>query len=130
MTKGRKPKAPHLRLVEGTHRDDRHGDRERTEQAVEQAAQAFGPLARPSSLKRQALEAWKRYIAPAYWLDASREPSAIAFCELWQEMRLAPTAFQAAKHSQLRGYMSDLGLTDLRKRPAAEEPERDEHFDD
>jgi hypothetical protein len=76
------------------------------------------------------LEAWKRYIAPAYWLDASREPSAIAFCELWQEMRLAPTAFQAAKHSQLRGYMSDLGLTDLRKRPTVKHQERDEHFDD
>ena len=47
-----------------------------------------------------------------------------------RSMRLAPTAFQAAKHSQLRGYMSDLGLTDLRKRPAAEDQEKDEHFDD
>ncbi|WP_286144375.1 hypothetical protein [Bradyrhizobium sp. NFR13] len=43
---------------------------------------------------------------------------------------MAPTTFQAAKHSQMRGYMSELGLTDERKRavqPATEE--RDEHFD-
>jgi hypothetical protein len=132
VSRGRKPKAPHLRLIEGTHRPDRHGDRASVIRGVEQAAQAFGHLTRPTFLKQHARRAWDRYIAPAFWLDASREPSAIAFCELWQEMRSAPSAFQAAKHSQLRGYMADLGLTDLRKRAAAVDDarERDEHFDD
>ena len=26
MTRGKKPSNPHLRLITGTHRDDRHGD--------------------------------------------------------------------------------------------------------
>jgi hypothetical protein len=84
----------------------------------------------PSYFKRQARAAWQRYIAPAAWLDASREPAAIAFCELWQEMRLAPASFQAAKHSQLRAYMADLGLTDERNRHLEIAKAKDEFFDD
>jgi hypothetical protein len=98
-------------LVDGTHRADRHGDAAKARDAAAKSAASFGPLTRPKYLKRFALEAWKRYIEPASWLDASREPAAIAFCELWQELRLAPANFQAAKHSQLRAYMGDLGLT-------------------
>jgi hypothetical protein len=119
-------------LVEGTHRDDRHGNASKVREAVAASAANFGPLCRPPQFKRLAREAWKRYIEPATWLDASREAAAIAFCELWQELRSAPMSFPAAKHSQLRGYMSDLGLTDGRKRPAADDKqkEKDEHFDD
>ena len=127
MTKGRKPKPAHLRLVDGTHRSDRHGD---AGKLLSDAAAAFGPLRMPSYFKRQARVAWQRYITPASWLDASREPAAIAFCELWQELRSAPTSFQAAKHGQMRAYMSELGLTDERKRAAEVSEERDEFFDD
>ncbi len=133
MTRGRKPKAPHLRLIQGTHRDDRHGVEAEVREAVAASATSFGPLCRPAHFKRLARTAWKQYIEPAIWLDASREASAIAFCELWQELRSAPTSFPSAKHTQLRGYMSDLGLTDKRKRPVADaknEKEKDEHFDD
>jgi hypothetical protein len=85
----------------------------------------------PRDLKGQARAAWKKYIEPAYWLDGSRGASAVAFCELWREMMLAPSAFPAAKHGQMRGYMSDLGLTDVRMRAgAAKQTEKDEHFDD
>jgi hypothetical protein len=133
MTRGRKPKAPHLRLIEGTHRDDRHGTASKVREAVATSATNFGPLRRPPYLKRFAREAWQRYIEPATWLDASREPAAIMLCELWQEFRTAPTSFPAARHTQLRGLMSDLGLTEQRKRPVADiknEREKDEHFDD
>jgi hypothetical protein len=133
MTRGRKPKAPHLRLIEGTHRDDRHGVKAAVCESVAVSAINFGPLCRPPHFKRLARAAWKQYIEPASWLDASREASAIAFCELWQEMRSAPASFPSAKHTQLRGYMSDLGLTDSRKRTVAAakiEKEKDEHFDD
>jgi hypothetical protein len=65
------------------------------------------------------------------WLDASREPAAIAFCELWQEFTFAPTAFPAAKHGQLRAYMSELGLTDERNRVLDEgKKDKNEFFDD
>lgn len=129
MTRGRKPKPTHLRLVEGTHRADRHGGPDKLKEAGVVAG-AFGPLKRPTYLKHFAKEAWLRYIEPAGWLDASREPCAIAFCELWAEMRSAPARFQAAKHAQLRAYMGDLGLTDERKRVVDQTAERDEFFDD
>ena len=59
-----------------------------------------------------------------------REPAAIAFCELWAEFTDRPAAFPAAKHSQLRAYMSELGLTDERNRPPSERDAGDEFFDD
>lgn len=130
MTRGRKPKPPHLRLVDGSHREDRHGDAAEVEQAASAARAAFGPMQRPKYLTGTAKEAWQRWIAPATWLDASREPAAIAFCELWKEMRSAPAQFPAAKHTQLRGFMADLGLTDERRRPAKPATDRDELFDD
>ncbi|BBC00202.1 hypothetical protein [Bradyrhizobium elkanii] len=97
---------------------------------IEKDGSLFGAPKMPGYFKTHARAAWKQYIVPAHWLDASREPAAIAFCELFQEMRLAPSRFQASKHTQLRGYMADLGLTDQRRRPVVPGPERDEFFDD
>lgn len=128
--RGAKPKAAHLRLVDGTHRTARHGDVEKAKDAVEQATQAFGKLSRPKGMKGEGLAAWKRYIEPATWLDGSREAAAIAFCELWQEFRFAPTSFPASKHGQMRAYMSELGLTDERNRVEKEPDQKDEFFDD
>ena len=81
------------------------GVKSEVREAVAASVANFGPLCRPLHFKRLAREAWKQYIEPATWLDASREASAIAFCELWQELRSAPMSFPAAKHTQLRGYM-------------------------
>ena len=129
--RGVKPKAAHLRLVDGTHRAARHGDQEKAKAAVDAAVEQFGKLVRPKGLKGEGLAAWKRYIEPASWLDASREPAAVAFCELWQEFRHGPTSFPAAKHGQLRAYMSELGLTDERNRVLDEsKKDKDEFFDD
>lgn len=44
--------------------------------------------------------------------------------------REIPGEFLAAKHSQMRAYMSELGLIEERKRISAEPEERDEFFDD
>lgn len=128
--RGAKPKAAHLRLVDGTHRTARHGAVEKAKEAVEQTTQAFGKLTRPKQLKGEALAAWKRYIEPANWLDVSREAAAIAFCLLWQEFQFAPTSFPASKHGQMRAYMSELGLTDERNRVEKEPEVKDEFFDD
>ncbi|NMM46573.1 M20 family metallopeptidase [Rhodospirillaceae bacterium KN72] len=129
-TRGRKPKAPELRLIEGSHRSDRHGDPNAIKAGLGASKSAFGPVERPKGMKGEALKAWKQYIEPAFWLDASREPSAIAFCELWAEFRAIPSHFPAARHTQMRAYMSELGLTDLRNRPAPGETEKDPFFDD
>lgn len=125
-TRGAKPKPTHLRVVDGTHRTARHGDLGKAKDAAADAVASFGKLTRPKHFRGEALAAWKRYIEPAGWLDGSREPAAIAFCELWQEFRFAPTSFPASKHGQLRAYMSELGLTDERNR--AEEPEKPDEF--
>lgn len=127
---GAKPKAAHLRLVDGTHRPARHGKETKARKTVEQAVTAFGKLTQPTFLKGQALVAWKKWIAPAGWLDGSREAAAIAFCELWSEFRFNPTGFPASKHGQLRAYMSELGLTDERNRGSDDEQEKDEFFGD
>jgi hypothetical protein len=129
--RGAKPKSAHLRLVDGTHRNTRHGDAAAVRKSVEEAVQAFGRLVRPRGLKGEALAAWKKYIEPASWLDGSREPAALAFCELWAEFRFNPTGFPASKHGQMRAYMGELGLTDERNRlgdDGKEDP--DEFFED
>lgn len=129
--KGPKPKPPHLRLVHGTNRPARHGTEQELRARAEASIAAFGKLAKPTYLKGAAAQAWRRFIEPAQWLDASREPAAIALCELWAEFRHNPPGFPAAKHTQMRAYMGDLGLTDERNRrdvPKADEP--DEFFGD
>lgn len=128
-TRGAKPKAVKLRLVDGTHRNTRHGDSKAAREAVEEAATSFGKLAKPPSLKGAAATAWKKFIEPAGWLDGSREPAAIAFCELWKEFMFNPTGFPASKHGQMRAYMSELGLTDERNRgDHGSKKEEDEFF--
>lgn len=127
--RGAKPKPRHLRLVDGTHRTTRHGKAAAAKEAVEAQSATFGKMQRPRQLKGEALAAWKRYIEPAGWLDASREAAAIAFCELWSEFRFAPTSFPASKHGQMRAYMSELGLTDERNRSDLPDADRDEFLD-
>lgn len=114
--RGPKPKPPALRLVTGSHRTARHGKIAETKANVEQSVASFGKLAKPTYLKGKAAEAWKEFIEPAGWLDGASLPAAVAFCELWAEFRMSPVRFVAARHTQMRGYMADLGLTDPRAR--------------
>jgi hypothetical protein len=128
-TRGVKPKPAHLRLVDGTRNVTRHGSEERLRSKVERATSAFGKLLRPKHLNGEARAAWDKYIRPAGWLDGSREPAAIAFCELWAQFRDAPADFPSSKHGQMRAYMAELGLTDERNRAEKEDEESDEFFD-
>lgn len=127
-TRGAKPKPAHLQLVDGTRNATRHGSEDKLRKAVATAVEAFGTLKRPAALKGEARKAWDHYIAPAAWLDGSREPAAIAFCELWSEFRFNPTGFPASKHGQMRAYMSELGLTDERNRAPVDDAAEDEFF--
>lgn len=126
--RGAKPKPAALRLVDGTHRPFRHGVADKAK--VEAIAERFGKLKMPRGMNGEAAKAWKTYITPASWLDAAKEPAAIAFCELWQEFRDYPRQFPASKHGQMRAYMSELGLTDERNRKGGDDgKEKDEFFD-
>ncbi|NNM75043.1 hypothetical protein [Enterovirga aerilata] len=128
-SRGAKPKPAHLRLIDGTRNATRHGSEADLKQ-VAATADGFGKPQRPKHFKGEAAAAWKRYIEPAGWLDGAREAAAIAFCELWQEFRFAPTSFPASKHGQMRAYMSELGLTDERNRIAKDAEKRDDFFDE
>jgi len=119
-TRGAKPKAGALRVVDGTHRKDRHGDPAKVLADSDSSLQSFGKMKRPSFITGEARKAWDRWIAPADWLDASREASAIAFCEMWKAFRRDPERFPAAYHGQMRAYMAELGLTDERNRVKTE----------
>lgn len=128
---GRKPNPTPVRLVSDTHRADRHGNRAEAEEGVARSAATFGELQEPPHLFGQGLRAWRRYIAPAWWLDASREVCAVAFCDLWHEYCQNRKAFTAAKHQQLRNYMQELGLTDERNRfGVGRDKTGDEFFDE
>lgn len=129
-TRGVRPKPAHLRLIDGTRNVTRHGSEGALRKKVDTALTSFGPLTKPKHLKGEALKAWRKYIEPAGWLDSSKEPSAIAFCELWDEFMESPTKFVAARHGQLRAYMSELGLTDERNRTDNDDKDKDEFFDD
>jgi hypothetical protein len=129
--RGAKPKPTRLRLVDGTNNVTRHGPEAEARKKAEATEDLFGKPVMPSGMKGEAAKAWKRYIVPAGWLDATREAAAIAFCELWSEFRFNPTGFPASKHGQLRAYMSELGLTDERNRTEdGTQKEKDEFFDD
>lgn len=128
---GRKPVNPQLRLVNDAHRLDRHGDVKAAKEAVQRAKGSFGNLAMPDDLDDEGKRAWSRYIMPAWWLDASREVTAIAFVRLWQKHQRDPDSFTAANHQQLRSYMAELGLTDERNRfGVGRDKTGDEFFDD
>jgi hypothetical protein len=127
MVIGRKPKPIHLRVIDGTHRNTRHGPKDRARKAIALSSKAFGKLTMPRHFEGHAAEAWDEYIRPCGWLDKSREPCAIVLCELYQEFREAPREFK--KHSELRAYMSLLGLTDERNRgPYNIKEPHDEYF--
>lgn len=113
---GAKPKPALLRLVDGTHRNARHGSRAEKSAEMQANLESFGRLKKPSSLKGNAAKAWKEFIEPSAWLDGSRGVAAHAFCELYGEFMDGPKFFAAAKHNQMRAYMNDLGLTDERNR--------------
>mgnify|MGYP003404875191 CR=1 FL=1 len=130
-TRGAKPKAAHLRLVDGTHRAARHGAKAAAKAAVETAATHFAALKKPTEIRGAAAKAWKKFIDPAVWLDGSREPAAVAFCELYGEFVTCPRVFPASKHGQMRAYMGELGLTDERNRGESDGgKEKDEFFGD
>jgi hypothetical protein len=124
----RMPKNPHLRLIDGTHRNDRHGSAAAARAAEQAKAKAFGALVRPPYFKGHQAQAWDDYVAPAWWLDRSREILAVVVCELWAEFRENPPKFNSARHGQLRAYLHALGLSDERNRPPPPPEIDDEHY--
>ena len=92
---------------------------------VETAMTSFLPLEKPDHLGPEASAIWDRLIAPAGWLDGSKHSGAVAFCVLWGEFMSNPSDFGAAKHGQMRAYLSELGLSDERRRTISDDGDND-----
>jgi hypothetical protein len=119
-----------LHLLDGTLRTTRHGNAAKAQRVVERTKKRLGLPVMPENFTGEAKAAWERYIVPAFWLDRSREPAAIAFCKLWQRFMEDPDEFTPNRHSTLLKYMADLGLTKERNRIAngKEEEDNDDPF--
>ena len=101
--RGRKPKATHLHLVEGTHRRDRHG-------AGDVMSEPEDAIARPKGLRGKAAQLWDQFIARAAWLTWADGPKALIWCHLQAEFERKPGEMVASRIAQLRALGSELGL--------------------
>ena len=105
MTRGRNPKPSALHVVEGTFRPSRHG----TTPAVDLAAP--GPLVKPKYLKGAAGRVWDEVVPQLTWLTPVDATALAAWCALEAERRADPAGMLAARLTQWRCLMAELGLT-------------------
>jgi phage terminase small subunit len=97
--RGRRPTAPHLRLIKG--------DRKRRRPA--KAIDAAGKPERPAYLTGRAVELWNDVISRATWLAWPDGPKAGMWCSLQAEFEASPDML-SARIAQLRALGSELGL--------------------
>lgn len=128
--RGAKPTPPALRLIEGRMKPDKVSKSSvaRARAPDARARATFGPVQCPKYFGPTERKAWEAYIAPSLWLDRSREPIAIMFCQLWAQYQVDPTSFHIAKHREMRACMAELGLTDERNRVGNPEDANEEGF--
>lgn len=123
--RGRKPKAPALHLVEGTRNTTKHGSEDKVRDAA--ASSELTPLVKPENLLAKIDDIWDQHISPCTWLDAHMEPSAFAWCCLYEEFTDSPRHMVAGRIAQMRALASELGLTDPRQRgTAVGKPEKED----
>lgn len=109
MKPGRKKLPKNVHLLHGTHRPDRHGDRD--DQQIELPIKA-PPC--PRFLNKEARKEWRRIVRILKDKNVLTELDRAVmaqYCQLWSEMEKMGDEFQAAKHTQLRVCAAELGLT-------------------
>ena len=104
--RGAKPKAPHLKLIEGN-----PGKRPIiADPAAEQPADFDNGLEPLRKLKKRQRELWDGYIRRASWLTEFDIPRAFMWVELHAQFEADPAGMIAGKIAQLRALGSELGL--------------------
>lgn len=123
--RGRKPKPPQLRLVEGN----------RGHRPIPDAGpQPTGPLVKPAKIRGRASQLWDEVAALAPWLTQLDGYKLHVFCQLHAEFEQAPRKMIAARIAQLRTIGAELGLdpaTRTRMGAAGSKPKdpADKYFD-
>lgn len=103
-----KQKPTNIHLLTGTHRKDRHGDPEQKVEIKEQIKTA------PDWLPDEAKVEWKRICKALKESGVLTEVDSTIlaqYCLLYSELAVERTEFSAAKHTQLRMCMTEMGLT-------------------
>ncbi|MEQ9642515.1 MAG: hypothetical protein RIM84_20980 [Alphaproteobacteria bacterium] len=102
-TRGQKPKATALHLVEGTLNVTRH--RARTSEPT-----AAGAPIRPTWLGTRAAKFWDEQAAIAWWLTGADSLKLAAWCALSAELSRGVGRMTAARLGQWRALGSELGF--------------------
>lgn len=133
-TRGAKPKAPELHVVNGTDRPDRHGDPDKVPAADGRPEKLKPPKRFPRKAQR---ELWETYIEGTPWLTLYDVPNAYLWVMLYEEFLRDPGAFVASKIAQMRALGSDLGLDPASRvrlgangKGKSNKGKNDHHFDD
>src|SRR5258708_6938228 len=113
--RGQKPKATHLRLIEGNagHRPLPEGE-----------PAPIGEIEKPPKLNGRAGALWDKFIARAFWLTWADGPKAMMWCHLQAEFERSPAKMVSSRIAQLRALGSELGLDPAsRARLGAKDPD-------
>lgn len=106
MANARKPDNVHL--LQGTHQKSRHGNPEDKPQVEIKTPDA------PEWLEGKALIEWERIckvLKSSGLLSEADTAVMVQYCLLYSELQTELMEFQAAKHTQLRLCLVELGLT-------------------
>jgi hypothetical protein len=101
MTRGRKPKAAHLRAIEGN-----PGRREIPPEGPE----VKGRLVKPKFLTGRPAEIWKQYAPLAHWLTKAETHSFAVWCSLVAEIEAGVGQIPASRLQVFRALSADLGM--------------------
>lgn len=104
-TRGKKPKSPHLHVVENTARKARHGDIGENLPGLRD-----GELDKPDYLRGRQSELWDEVSPLLWWLQHEDAYKLGLWCCLQAEFEHCPDKMVAARIGQLRALGSELGM--------------------
>jgi len=100
MARGRRPKPPVVRVMDGTHRA-----------FPGKSGRAPGRLTKPKGLPKDAARVWDETAPQLRWLGRLDSHTLAIWCSLYAEFLEDPRRMTASRLSQMRAYGAELGIT-------------------
>jgi hypothetical protein len=107
--RGNKALPDFMHVVNGTHRKDRHGDKDE----IETPSESDPSIEPPKKLKKREQEYWDKYIASAKWLTLHDAVTADVWVKLAVEFEDDPANMVTARIAQLRAAGNELGMNHI-----------------
>jgi len=124
--RGPKAKPPHLHVLQGTYRPDRHGEKPDLDD-LPVKKNGIEPV---KKLNKSQQAIWDKLISPATWLTEFDVISAHMFVALTVEFQKSSANFIASRYAQLRALQSELGLNYLNSSATKPETKPNDKFFD